>query len=369
MRRILFVFAVSFFAAGLAMPATTHAACAPSSIIIDGNYDDWNECEVLSADKKGELSNMQYWDNDGQEWTMTDPGYDTWTFDDAAMIDIKKFKMLNDAEYIYFYMESMWPMMRLKAPDGEEFDMGMINGYEGMLPPELEVYDFIPTSTPTFDHWMVWGFDKNLDNVMDYYFGAHLDASAMENEGSEGSGPELGVYKDNGDGVFSDVDDEILAEIDRTDGATSMDNGASEDANKFEIRQNIEAFYEETGIEAGDVVKVRMETHSDIGDTTKAKRYAFALAAPTDVEVTVNEDGTFTANWDKVDNAKKYVLTLHPAKKKRVLDKIKTTETMVEYTEMLEPGTYRVRVRAIGVKKSKGLRSGYEKFTVQETMY
>lgn len=366
MRKILFSLGLFAFVFMLT-PYMVRAACSPENIIIDGNYDDWQECEVLATDNKSESSNLQYWDNDAQSWTTTDPGYSTWTVDDAAMMDISRFKMLNNEQYVYFYMKNNWPMMAMQAPDGAYFGMHNPSMPEEFQDSGFQDYDFAPTSSPDFDHWMVWSFDKDLDGLYDYFFGAHLTMAAMSEEDSEDSegGAGLAVYQDDGDGEFNADLDEKLSDIDPSDGKTSMDEGQDFESFEFEIRQNIEIFYEETGIKAGDTVKVRMETRSDIGDTTKGKKYTFAVGAPENVEVSDVASGQATVSWDKVSKAHHYQVSLA---KKKTGKKISTTKATRAYLTLdnLTPGTsYRVKVRALTKNGAKGVWSDYVSFTTE----
>lgn len=111
-------------------------------------------------------------------------------------------------------------MMAIQAPDGATYyDMGQLSS-ESTQADLVATYGFFPSDLPDFDHWMVWSFD------------------------------------------------------------TSMNGGNNPSALKLEIRQNIQTFYDETGMNYGDTVKVRMETPSDDGDVTAGKKYTFGLGMP-----------------------------------------------------------------------------------------
>ncbi len=373
MKKYLWLFGLVAIAA-TTFPKMSAAACAVENIVIDGDYADWADCEILVTDNNGEASNLQYWDTTGGDdgtgaWTLTDPGYDTWTFDDAAMLDISEFKMLNDSQFVYFYMQNSWPMMALQAPDGIYYGMWVLSMPAEFRDPALDNYEFLPTTAPDFDHWMVWGFDKDLDDIYDYYFGAHLDVSSMtgENEEDSENGPGLSVYQDDGDGSFDPELDTKLANIDTNDGHTSMDNAGETNtisSLKFEIKQNIETFYEVTGIAAGDTVKVRMETRSEIGDTTAGKRYTFALGVPQNVRVTNITSTTATVKWNKVDSAHHYQLALYSKKGKKIstIKVMKTSETL---NDLASKTVYKVRLRAVNKAGVKGPWSSYKKFTTK----
>lgn len=353
MRRTLLISLLTM--AAFILPTATYAKCSPSTIEIDGAYEDWADCETLVNDSQGELSNMQYWDVTSNTWITTDPGYDTWTFDDAAMIDVKKVKILNDNKNMYFYMENNWPMMSIQAPDGTFYDMMQITSQTMEL---LENYDFVPSTMPSFDHWMVWSFDKDLDGVYDYYFGAHLLSSFEQDE----SGTGLVVYKDSdGNGTFDADLDEKLADMSADDSKTSMDNAIDPDALKFEIQQNIEVFYEETGIAAGDTVKIRMETHSDTGDTTKGKRYTFDLNKPAGLTA-VLDSANATLNWDKVDAAKKYKVFVYSKDKEKLATYKVKKDTSLVVNNLTANKKYYFRVRGLTKNGDAGMFSQYKSF-------
>ena len=358
MRKIIF-----FTVLGLALvlvPKLGMAACHAENIVIDGEYDDWADCEKIATDTTGETTNMMYWNNQSEEWTTTDPGYDTWTLDDAAMLDLKQFKMLNDAENVYFMMKNAWPMMAMMAPDGEYFDFYQI-AYYGQYPePALDGYAFVPSELPDFDHWMVWSFDKNMDGIYDYYFGAHLFMPDPNDQDS--SDVNLGVFKDDGSGSFEYGTDTLLASIDEKNGKTSMDEGQNTGSLKFEIRQNIEQFYNKTGISFGDEVKVRMETRSEIGDTTKGKKYTFDLGAPQNRKVKKRVKKAFTLKWAKNDYAKKYIVKLY-TKKKKLIEKYTTKKSKLRVTGLKKGKTYKWRVRS----KKKKLKSAWSPYRKAKT--
>jgi hypothetical protein len=357
-RRFLFGTVLAISAAVLFSAKATYASCQASSIVIDGEYEDWAECPSLVNDNAGDATNLQYWDEAAQTWTLTDPGYITWTFDDGAMMDVTNFKMLNDDQYMYLNMTNSWPMMSMKAPDGEFYSLGAIN-FLG----ETGEYDFVPTESPDFDHWMIWSYDTNLDDVYDYFFGANLTSAAMNAESEEGShGPGLAVYQDSdGNGEFDADVDEKLVDVDSSDGNTSMDEGTNASALQFEIRQKITGFYEATGITYGDTVKVRMETHSDFGDTTKGKKYTFTLGKVTAVTSEVT-DGEVLLSWDENTAADSYQVLLYTKKKKK-LAVYKVTSTSKSLTDLAANTTYRFRVRAVTDNGAKGAFSAYKQFT------
>ncbi len=299
MKKIIFLALVVFL-----VPVLGQAACIPADMVMDGDYDDWADCEVMAVETDSEASNIQYWVDASSEWSTTDPGYDTWTVDYSAMLDIKRFKMTNDESFVYFYMRALWPMMSVMAPDEEWFDSWQVLEYGNVewAHPELDAYEFVPTSLPELDGYMVWSFDADIDGTYDYYFVAHL--TMPETFSEEMSDVELKVYQDaDANGLFDPEADTELAELDPNDGATSMDEGVNPGDHAFEVKQNIETFYDVTGIEYGDTVKVRMQTHLasgtfmtsaentvDTGDYTKGKRYTFNIAAPYNLDKKYNRD-------------------------------------------------------------------------------
>ncbi|EKD79303.1 MAG: hypothetical protein ACD_41C00106G0001 [uncultured bacterium] len=134
------------------------------------------------------------------------------------------------------------------------------------------------TSLPeAFDHKMVFAFDmdpaEGNQTSFDYYMVANIqyDITSQINA-ADGF---LQIYQENGDtDGFQADEDTLMADIDTSDSEVDEDM-ATAPSNTMEIRQNIETFYETTGITSGEEVKFRLETHSTDGDTTQAVRVAF----------------------------------------------------------------------------------------------
>lgn len=359
MKKILFF---SLLACTLVLvPQVSKAACNAEDIVVDGDFSDWVGCDSTASDTVGDSTNMQYWDNNALAWSTTDPGYDTWTFDDAAMMDVVDFKMLNDQNNVYFYMENSWPMMAVKAMDGEYYGMWEIE-YSEYMGTDLSEYAFTPTSMPDFDHWMVWSFDVEQDGTYDYYFGAHLQDDDMMGEEDEG-GPGLYVFQDaDGNGAFSETLDTQLAVLDPNDGVTSQDEGEDIDSLIFEIQQDVTAFYDATGIGYGDTVDVRMETYSDDGDLTDGGEFTFDLGAPYNLKAKDKKKKKVTAQWKKNKNADKYTLRLY-TKKGKLKRTVKNITKRKKVIKKLKKGTkYKYKVRSIDVKKNESnIKSSWSK--------
>lgn len=128
-----------------------------------------------------------------------------------------------------------------------------------------------------FDHAMVFAFDTNPaagnQTSFDWYMVANIQYDIGETTSAEEGF--LQIYEESGDtDGFQADEDTFIEDIDTTT-TENADDIATNPSNTLEIRQNIETFYEATGIGSGDEVKFRLETHSSAGDTTKAVRVAF----------------------------------------------------------------------------------------------
>lgn len=344
------------------VPQVSQAACDPANIVIDGAYQDWADCDALISDSTGDLTHLVYWDTDASAWTTTDPGYATYTFDDAAMMDVTKVKMLNGPSNVYFYMENQWPMMALLAPDGSTY-YNIGDALAEFTQTELTtLYGFAPTAVPEFDHWMVWSFDTNQDDLYDYYFAANLTSSTFDDP--EQQGPGLAVYQDtDGDGSFDETIDEKVADISTEDSSTSMDQGANPSALKFEIRQNIQALYDATGMSFGDTVKVRMETHSESGDTTTGKKYTFDLGAPSNLKVAQLKSTSAALSWKSLSSADKYQVKVYHGS---TLVATKTvSKDSYQITGLDSATKYKFKVRGKLTNGFNGSWSDYKSFTTK----
>ncbi|MBI4406992.1 MAG: hypothetical protein HY565_00640 [Candidatus Kerfeldbacteria bacterium] len=251
-----------------------HAASfylADDAVTIDSDIEAaWDDYKVVT-DKEDDSDRVRYcwnpatlaWDEVTSEADCTNLLYDP-----LGQVDlIDGWFGVNETNMLVAFTTST-PMFSLKNMATDEvislFDEAVFASGATALP-------------EAFDHKMVFAFDtdpaEGNQTSFDYYMVANIQYDiSMQISEADGF---LQIYQENGDtDGFQADEDTFMADIDTSDSEVD-DDMATAPSNTMEIRQNIETFYDTTGISSGDEVKFRLETHSTDGDTTKAVRVAF----------------------------------------------------------------------------------------------
>lgn len=241
---------------------------ANDDITIDNVVDEaaWEDHKVIT-DKEDNDSRTQYcWDNSASTWNeTTNEACETYLYDPLGQIDIlDAWFGVNETNMVLAF-ETATPMFAIQNMSTGNY---------------LAIYD--PTFGETgitslpedFDHDMVFAFDTDpaVGNAIsfDWYVVANIMYSLNGQTDDENF---LQIFSESGDTEGFQADEDTL--VDTLDSNNSETAEMMEPSAVMEIKQNIEHFYEVTGISSGDEVKFRLETHSNTGDTTKAVRVAF----------------------------------------------------------------------------------------------
>lgn len=233
--------------------------------------------DAIIADGEDDTTRVRHcWNPSSKDWSEVVVPEDcaTYLYDELGQIDISTawfgvnetnmllafstatpmFGILNVAEQAYMDIYSV-PEIEAsgidKLPNGEEFDHDMVFAFDAEPTADEETYD-----------WYI------VANIM-------YDIPMLQMENTDF----LQLYQESGvTNGFQQTEDTLIGSIDTS---LSESNGGS-GTDVMEIRQNIEYFYEQTGIQVGDTVGFRLETHSEDGDTTDRVLVKFTdeLATP-----------------------------------------------------------------------------------------
>lgn len=243
-----------------------------SPIIDDGENDPDRNRYCFNASTLG-------WD------LITDPSIcTTEIYDEEGQIDIETAWIgFNETNMLLAY-RSVAPMYSLTAANGS-----FISLYDSN---ELASRG-ITTLPNDFAHDFVFSFDQNPvegEESYDWYLVAHVNYSFASGVGP-GSNPSFfQIYQEEGTTAGYQADQDVaVADVSVEDAETASITDPSQIDAIFEIRQNIEVFYETTGFQVGDEVGFRLETHSVTGDETSAEILTF-------VDTAVTEDALVVGN-------------------------------------------------------------------------
>lgn len=269
MKKSLFIALVaSFFVASPSLASTFYLA--DDAITIDNVVDEaaWDDHKVVT-DKEDDANRTRFcWNTTIQDWDeLTTNECTTYLYDPLGQIDLLDgWFGINETNMILAF-ETAVPMFAIKDMAADQY---------------IEVYNQAILETgitelpAPFDHDMVFAFDANPAEgnatSFDWYLVANIqyDLSQQPEANQEDF---LQVVQESGDHDGFQADEDVVIDtLDTTQSESANDGGV---AAVMEIRQNVEHFYELTGMTAGDEVKFRLETHSAAGDTTKAVRLVF----------------------------------------------------------------------------------------------
>lgn len=245
--------------------------------VTDGVIEDaWGD-SIISDGEDDSDRERQCWNPGSSTWSaVTNPDdCATVLYDEAGQIDmLSGWFGVNETNMLLAF-ETATPMFSLRD---------MVTDEDFMIFEQEKLSEWGISSLPgDFSHDMVFAFDVDPidgEESYDWYMVANIDYSLGEMSENEDF---LQIWQEDGATLgFQDDEDTLITNIDTSKSETTE---FTEVLPTMEIRQNIELFYETTGIAIGDEVGFRLETHSVTGDTTDPVTVQFVDSAP---EVTVD---------------------------------------------------------------------------------
>lgn len=248
-------------------PLMTFAA----TITVDNDFSDWANVPSLATGTEN-ITGTNYWLVDGA-WTTTEPAVDTLVINQEKMMDILDFRLTNDDTNMCVMMQAVYPFMMAKNETTNAF---YPFGYPLTFDPATgQPLTFVPGAPADFNHDMVLSFDTNNDDKFDYY-GATNFSWSVGSSGKNAMTVVRTIYQDDGDGIYTPATDTVISSVTNPEGSVSaaviLDAGQTLTENRMETCQpmgDAGLFF----LNVGDTVKVRLETHSDIGDYTATVAY------------------------------------------------------------------------------------------------
>lgn len=278
----------------LAHPARADFYIGDGEITIDNIVsEDEGWGEPIINDGEDNPDRTRYCWVNGSTWTaMTDPaGCTTVIWDEEGEIDIANAWVGMNETNMYLAYESVAPNYSLtNAVDGS-----FISLYD-----DQTLSTFGMTGLPGgFAHDFVFSFDVDPvegEESYDWYLAAHLLYEFGTGVGPGDNEAFIQIYSESGTNTGYQADeDTMVSNFDLSDIETVQTTDPSDIDPIFELRLNIEQFYDVTGISAGDEVGFRLETHSATGDTTAQELVTFVDSAVTEDSIVVGDGGrTFT---------------------------------------------------------------------------
>lgn len=240
------------------------------SLIDDGENDPDRERYCFNAGTAG-------WD------LITDPSVCTTViYDEGAEIDIETAWIGFNETHLLMAYQSVAPMYSVTDADGS-----FISLYDSN---EL-VSRGITTLPNDFEHDFVFSFDQNPvegEESFDWYVVAHVNYSFGSGVGPGNNSSFFQIYQEEGTTAGYQADEDIaVADVSVADAETAVITDPSQIDAIFELRANIEVFYQTTEFAVGDEVGFRLETHSVTGDETPSEIVTFVDTAVTEDAVVV----------------------------------------------------------------------------------
>ncbi len=340
------------------------------TITIDGDFSDWPAgSQVIDEDGALDVEGESWcWDEAEQTWddtiTSADDCVDSFFYTEAGQLDLQTGYFGTSANNMYVGFTTAIPMMAVLDTTTDEYDSVFALPFQG-----------VTTLPQAFDHAMVFSFGPSDEATYDYYLVAKMDIAADLTEEMNG-GVGLQVYQESGDTVgFQEDEDTLLGTIDMADSESSVSGEDSGEGltTAFEVRQNIEAFFELTGMSAQDY-GFRIETHSDSGDVSDRVVVDFDSTPDTvkQAKMKVKKLKAYGAllKWPEIDNATYYMVQLRTKAGKRLKtwNAVQTNKKLVtKAMDLLAPDKhYKFRVKACSDTVC-GDYSKYKKFTTPAT--
>ncbi len=239
-------------------------------LIDDGENDPDRERYCFNAGTAG-------WD------LVTDPSVCTTViYDEGAEIDIETAWIGFNETHLLMAYQSVAPMYSLTDADGS-----FISLYDSN-----ELMSRGITTLPNgFEHDFVFSFDQNPvedEESFDWYLVAHVNYSFGSGVGPGDNSSFFQIYQEEGTTAGYQADEDIaIADVSLADAETAVITDPSQIDAIFELRANIEVFYETTGFAVGDEVGFRLETHSVTGDETPSEIVTFVDTAVTEDAIVV----------------------------------------------------------------------------------
>lgn len=242
---------------------------ADDVIIVDGEIEDaWGD-PVVADDENNPNRTRYCWNLEESVWDEVKDEDDcsTYLYDEEGQIDINQAWFGVNETNMLLAFTTAFPMFGI-------MDMSTQNIISPFDMDTLSQVGITALPAP-FSHAMVFSFDQNPENgnvSFDWYIVANINYDVGDFMGDEEG--LLEIWQESGDTAgFQSDEDTVVTEIDTSESEASMEKPSN--SSVMEIRQNIETFYETTGLSSGDQVNFRLETHSNTGDKTKAVRVAF----------------------------------------------------------------------------------------------
>lgn len=298
-----------------------------AAITIDGDLSEWGD--PLIQDGEDNPDRERYcWNTEVVDWELMPDATscETLIYDELGQIDIGEAWFGVNEKNMLLAFTTATPMFSfVDASTGDS-----VSFFNQATLAELGI-DHFPNDG-TFSHDMVFSFDADPvtgEETFDWYLVANLDADLSspmgedgdqegEEEGEEGDGEFEGADAENGENFlqvwqeegstegFQEDEDALIDSIDPSLSEVSSEDTEVAASKIMEIRQNVEKFYEITGIEAGDEVGFRLETKSTTGDETKTVTVVFQDEAvegipskPLKLKAKEIKTTTASLNWEK----------------------------------------------------------------------
>lgn len=243
---------------------------ADDDITIDNVIDEpvWDSHKVIS-DKADNPNRTQFcWDTSIADWVeTTKDDCTTYLYDPLGQIDLRNAWFGINEKNMLLAFETAVPMFAIQDMSTGDY-LSIFN--------QEDIAALGITELPTaFDHDMVFAFDADPKTGEAASYNWYLVANIQYDIGGDNSDQSnfLQIVQDSGDTNGFQADEDTV--VDTLDTSQSKTANGTEPTAVMEISQNVEHFYEVTGLASGDEVNFRLETHSSSGDTTKPVRLVF----------------------------------------------------------------------------------------------
>lgn len=258
--------------------------------------------DPLIDDGEDDPSREQFcFNTDAAAWvSTTDPASCTTVlYDEGGQLDIETAWIGFNETHMLMAYQSVAPMYSLTDADGS-----FISLYDSNTLASRGV-----TSIPNdFSHDFVFSFDQNPvagEESFDWYLVAHINFSFGSGVGPGSNSSFFQLYAEEGTTAGYQADEDVVAsDISLADAETATITDPSQIDSIFELKANLELFYELTGFSVGDDVGFRLETHSVTGDETPTEIVEFVNTAVTEDAIVVGNgarqfDGRFADAYPK----------------------------------------------------------------------